>query len=167
MIELRQAAKGEAQLAMDIIDMAKKHLKQQNIDQWQSGYPDFNCIEKDIAEGKGYFITDKDTILGYLCIDFAGEPAYETLKGTWKTEDKYVVVHRMAFTDDARGRGISSIAFKLVENLSKMKGITSFRIDTDSNNHKMQHILQKNGFEYRGPILFDNSEKIAFDKIIV
>lgn len=43
-------------------------------------------------------------------------------------------------------------------------GVREFRVDTDAGNHKMQHILAKQGFQYRGTIRFDNSEKIAYEK---
>ncbi len=163
-MELRNIELNEVDIAMSIIDDAKKHLKEQGIDQWQSGYPDYACIKNDALNQTGYFIVDCDDILGYLCIDFKGEPAYENLNGTWASNNKYVVIHRVAFVKDARGKNLSSILFKLVEDISRQKGIYYFRIDTDADNLKMQHVLKKNGFVLRGTIWFDNSEKIAFDK---
>ena len=167
MIQLRRAKLHEAEKIMEIIDMAKAHLKQQGINQWQSGYPDRASVEGDILTGKGFFLVDDAEILGYLCADYDGEPAYNDLQGEWQTEDKYVVVHRMAFADSSRGKGISDVAFRLVEEMSKEKGVDSFRIDTDAANKKMQHVLKKNGFEYRGTVVFDGEPKIAFDKKIV
>lgn len=154
------------ELAMNMINAAKQHLKEQGIDQWQNGYPDEACIHRDIASGKGYFISDETQTLGYLCIDFDGEPAYDKLNGAWLSDGRYVVVHRLALSDQSRGKGISSTAFKLVEEYALEKGITAFRVDTDADNQKMQHILGKNGFTYCGTIWFDNSEKIAFEKIL-
>lgn len=167
MIELRLAGPEEVPRAIEIIDMAKEHLKQQGIDQWQNGYPDRDCIREDAAKERGYFLVDGEEILGYLCVDYGGEPAYDDMNGEWQTDGRYVVVHRMAFTEGARGRGMSGTAFRLVEEMSREKGVNAFRVDTDADNKKMQHILKKNGFEYRGTICFDNSEKIAFDKIIL
>ena len=166
-MELKQAEMKDIQIAVDIINTAKEHLKQQGIDQWQNGYPDYDCIKRDILNGKGYFIAEGDNILGYLCVDFDGEPAYSGLNGQWNTNEKYVVVHRMAFSEKARGRGLSGDALSLVEEMSKKNGVYSFRVDTDADNKKMRHILSKNGFEYCGTIWFDNSEKIAFDKKII
>lgn len=166
MLQLRKAKEEELAGAMRIIQMAKEHLKAQGIDQWQNGYPDEARIARDIAEGKGYFLTEDDIISGYLCIDYDGEPAYENLNGEWATAGPYVVVHRMAFSDKARGKGLADAAFRLVEKQSAGKGIRSFRVDTDEDNKKMRHILEKNGFVYRGTIWFDNSVKIAFDKKI-
>lgn len=164
MIKLRNVCENESSIAMEIINTAKKYLKEQGIDQWQTGYPDLRCIKKDIEKGKAFFVIGENEILGYLCIDYEGEPAYNHLNGEWKTDEKYVVVHRMAFADKARDKGISTVVFKLVEEMSREKGVQSFRIDTDADNLKMRHILEKNGFEYRGTIWFDNSVKIGFDK---
>ncbi len=164
-MELRNVKLKEVDIVMSIIDDAKKHLKEQGIDQWQTGYPDYTCIKNDALNKIGYFIVDSGDILGYLCIDFNGEPAYENLDGTWASDTKYVVIHRMAFVKNSRGKNLSSIVFKLVEDMSREKEVYYSRVDTDADNLKMQHVLKKNGFRFRGTIWFDNSEKIAFDKV--
>ncbi len=163
-MKLMAMKENEVHLGMEIIDAAKAHLKEQGIDQWQTGYPDFDCLKSDSINNKGFFIVDNEDVLGYLCIDFEGEPAYDNLNGSWNSDESYVVVHRMAFNDKARGRKLSDIVFGLVEEMSRERGVNYFRVDTDADNKKMQHILSKNGFSYCGTIWFDNSEKIAFDK---
>ncbi len=165
MPKLRLVDKTEIDTAIAIIHTAKEYLREQGIEQWQLGYPDKACLEQDIAQHKGYFLTDNDTILAYLCIDYDGDPAYEQLKGAWHSDGPYVVVHRLAFTAAARGKGMSQLIFSLVIEMSKEKGIHAFRVDTDTTNQRMLHILKKNGFAYCGTIWFIDSEKIAFDKI--
>lgn len=133
-MELRKAKGDELDTAMALIDQAKAFLKQQGVDQWQSGYPDRDCIAADIAAEKGYFCVEDGTVAGYLCIDFDGEPAYASLNGTWLTQETYVVVHRMALDDRVKGRGLASRAFALVEELARGKGVHSFKVDTDRDN---------------------------------
>lgn len=164
-MKLIPAKKEDLNTAMDMINAAKQYLHDCGVDQWQKGYPDEACIQKDIETGKGFFVEEDGKKLGYLCVDFDGEPAYDHLKGTWGTDEPYVVVHRLAFSKDARGKGLSHEVFRLVEEYSKSR-VHSFRVDTDNDNQKMKHILDKNGFTYRGTIWFDNSEKIAYDKSI-
>lgn len=165
-MKLQIVKEEDFEIVMNMINVAKQHLKEQGIDQQQNGYPDEACIHNDIINKRGYFLSDKNQELGYLCIDFDGEPAYEKLDGKWLSDGKYVVVHRLALSEKARGKNISSIVFQLVEELALEKGITAFRVDTDADNQKMQHILKKNGFTFCGTIWFDNSEKIAFEKIL-
>jgi len=168
MYKLKKTQTGEENMAMDIINQAKVYLKAQGIDQWQTGYPNMETILGDIEKQRGYFIMEDDRIFGYACIDYEGEPAYKELKGTWlsDTDVPYVVVHRMAFSKESRGRGLADAVFRLVAEQAKAKGISYFRVDTDEANKIMQHVLQKNGFTYCGVIWFDNSEKIAFEKQI-
>ncbi len=164
MLKLREVNLDELDIAMEIIDIGKKHLKEQGIDQWQNGYPDFECIKGDALLKRGFFITDDEEILGYICIDYNGEPAYDNLDGEWASDEKYVVGHRMAMNENSRGRNLSTKIFELIEEMSIARGVHYMRVDTDENNPKMQHVFRKVGFEYRGKIWFDNSEKIAFDK---
>ena len=98
MRRLRAAALSEVELAMDIINQAKAHLRAQGIDQWQTGYPDRDCLERDVRTGKGYFLEEDGIPLGYLCVDFDGEPAYDHLNGTWAREEPYVC---LLYTSDA------------------------------------------------------------------
>lgn len=126
MRRLRAAALSEVELAMDIINQAKAHLRAQGIDQWQTGYPDRDCLERDVRTGKGYFLEEDGIPLGYLCVDFDGEPAYDHLNGTWAREEPYVVVHRLALSDAARGRGAAGTAFQLVEDLCRDRGSGNF-----------------------------------------
>ncbi len=165
-MKLRKVNFEEADAAMEIINMAERHLREQGVDQWQDGYPDYDCIKRDIELGRGYFTVCGDDVLGYMCIDFEGEPAYDTLIGKWASDEKYVVLHRLALADDARGKGFGDVIFSLVEELARSRGVGYFRVDTDADNLKMQRILNKNGFSYRGNIRFQNSDKIAFDKIL-
>ncbi len=166
MIRLKKVKLEEAEKAISIINSAKEFLKEQGIDQWQNGYPDNKRIELDISTDKAYFVTENEEVLGYLCIDFEGEPAYESLKGEWSNCVDYVVVHRLAFLKEARGKGISAKTFELVEELAKSRGVNYFRVDTDSDNEIMKKVLTNFGFTFCGTIWFDNSEKIAFDKDI-
>ncbi len=165
-MELAFAEQHNIPRIMELINQAKAFLKSKGVDQWQQGYPNEACIEKDINDQTGYVCIDEGEIIGYLCVDFRGEPAYDTLEGSWLSIQPYVVVHRMALDNNVKGKGLATQVFQLVEKLSLEKGIHSFKVDTDSDNEIMKHILQKNGFQYCGTINFDNSVKIAYEKLI-
>lgn len=70
------------------------------------------------------------------------------------------LAEKMGVTDKAVSKWERDLSFPDINAIP----ISNFRVDTDSDNKKMQHILKKNGFDYCGTIWFDNSEKIAFDK---
>ena len=165
-MELRTAAPEDLGKIMELIDQAKAFLKRNGVDQWQNGYPDQTCIEEDIRKGKGYLCILDHDIAGYVCIDFEGEPAYDTLDGKWLSIQPYVAVHRLALDASVRGRGLASQVFEETERLARSREIHSFKVDTDNDNQIMKHLLEKNGFQFCGTICFDNSENIAFEKLI-
>ncbi len=166
MISLRKAKKAEVSLAVSFINMAKEHLKDQGIDQWQDGYPDVESIEADITADRGYFITDEGKPVGYFCLDFEGEPVYDQLKGKWQSEEKYAALHRLAVSDQYRGKGYGIKAFELAESCCKERGIHSIRVDTKNTNPKMRHVITKSGYEYRGDVYYDScGERMAFEKV--
>lgn len=151
---------------MGLVEQARAFLKSCGVDQWQDGYPDQQRIEQDIESKTGYLCLEDGQIVGYLCVDFNGEPAYDEIDGAWLSNRPYVVVHRLALDTKARGRGFASSIFRLVEQMGRERNIHSFKIDTDADNLIMKHLLLKNGFEYCGVIRFQNSRKIAYEKLI-
>lgn len=150
----------------ELINQAKVFLRNNGVDQWQDGYPGLVDIENDIRENRGFLCLVNEKIVGYLCISFDGEPAYEDINGKWLSIQPYVVVHRLALDNDFKGQGLSSKVFRLVEEMSVKKSVHSFKIDTDIDNKIMKHILEKNEFHYCGEINFQNSLKLAYEKLI-
>lgn len=164
---LQKVKSDEENTAMRFINEAKEFLKSKGVDQWQKGYPDTNSIKEDIKKQIGYFLMENNIPLAYMCIDFDGEPAYDTLNGHWLSNTgSYGVLHRLAIGTAHRGRGLASVSFTLAEELMREHSVKSFRADTDENNEIMKHLLSKNGFVYCGTIWFDNSVKIAYEKIL-
>lgn len=149
-----------------IIDGAKEFQKAQGFVQWTEDYPNQALIEEDVRSQKGYALKIDGALAGYMYIDFDGEPVYEEIEGEWLTEAPYAVVHRIAFDEKFRGRGLTPIAFGLIEELCRAKGMGSIRMDTDPCNQRMQHVLKKNGFRQCGVIMFQGSGKLAFEKVL-
>lgn len=147
-----------------MIQSGREFQKEQGFVQWTEDYPNRDTLCEDIRTQKGYVVKLDGQIAGYMCIDFDGEPAYENIEGEWQTQEPYVVVHRMAFGREFRGKGLAGKTFRLIEQLCVSKGVRSIRIDTDFPNKRMQHVLEKNGFTQRGVIVFQGSGKLAYDK---
>ena len=164
---LKAVAANEAPVAIAFIDEAKAFLRSMGVDQWQNGYPNADTVKADIAKGNGYFLMAGERPLAYMCIDFGGEMAYDGLDGHWLIDTRaYGVLHRLAMGKRSRGKGAASIALRLAEERMRRCRMESFRIDTDENNEVMKHLLTKNGFTYCGKIWFDNSVKIAYEKVL-
>lgn len=163
-MEMVQAGKQELPEIMELINQAKEFLKQQGVDQWQDGYPETEDLARDLQDGIGYVCREGDRILAYAALDFRGEPAYETLQGQWLNQDPYVVIHRMAVDNRAKGKGLAQQLFQETEAMALARGVKNVRVDTDEANAIMRHIIEKAGYTFCGHITFANSDKIAFQK---
>lgn len=161
---LEPAQPNDAAECYRIIDEGRMFQKEQGFIQWTDDYPNEKTIMDDIDVKKGYILTSDHRIAGYMCIDFDGEPAYADIEGAWNSDLPYAVVHRMAFGSEYRGCGLSGIAWSLIEKLCISKGVHYIRVDTDPQNKRMQHILEKNGFSKCGIVIFQGSGKLAYDK---
>lgn len=131
MTTLEPARIEEIDVCMEIIKEGKKFQEEQGFTQWTDDYPDTDKIRSDIENIKGYVLKMEGKIAGYMCIDFDGEPAYDDIQGKWRSEGPYAVIHRMAFRKEFRGRGLTDITFKLIEDLCIENDIHCIRVDTD------------------------------------
>ena len=160
---LRKAKIEEANTSYQCIENARAYHNSMGFVQWHPGYPTLQTIEKDIEAGIGYVFTEDNQVCGYCCIIIGDEPAYHVIDGAWKTDRPYAVVHRMAFSQNARGKGLSGNAITLIKNFCMENGIEAIRVDTQDENKVMQHILAREGFEYCGLVTFDGGPKLAYE----
>src|SRR5258705_11257099 len=117
MMILRKANFSEAPVIWTILQQAIEQRKQDGSDQWQNGYPNEQTVHDDITKEHGYVLIDDTVIVAYAAIIFGIEPAYNNIKGQWLTTADYVVVHRVAISNEVKGKGIATLLFKMTEDL--------------------------------------------------
>ena len=165
MFTLTKAMPGDEALCMEIIADGRQFQQEQGFVQWTEAYPILPYIAEDIETQRAWLLREGDTVLGYLCLDFDGEPAYDAITGgSWLCDEPYAVLRRLAL--NARGRGLTRVLFDLAAERSREQGITYLRLNIGLQNSRMQHILEKVGFEKRGIIIFQGSGKFAYEKRI-
>lgn len=164
-IVFRKALTEDSEEIWKIMLDAKERMRLRNSVQWQDGYPSPEDIAGDIGRGEGYVLSGVCGLLAYGAVMFGGEPAYETIEGAWLTDRPYVVVHRLAVSARMAGRGLGRRFMREVEELSRRKGIGSFRVDTNFDNAPMLYILKALGFVYCGEIRYGEDIRKAFEKI--
>lgn len=160
---LRKARRKEIDLCYQCIQDARAYHKSLGFTQWHPGYPTPETLAEDIDAGIGYAFVQDSKILGYCCIIIGEEPAYQHIQGAWKTDRPYAVVHRMAFSRDCRGTGLSSPAITLIKQLCQDLSVHAIRVDTQEENKPMQHILAREGFSFCGTVTFDGGPKLAYE----
>ncbi len=163
---LRKAEDSDKERIWEILQQAIERRKQDRSNQWQNGYPNPETIENDLRNNYGFVLEINNEIAAYSAIIFDIEPAYEIIEGKWLSEEKYVVVHRVAVSDKFVGKGIATLLFRKIEEAAKSENIFSIKVDTNFDNLPMLKILEKLGYTYCGEVYFHGSARRAFNKLL-
>ena len=145
---------------LEIYDIAKTYMRANgNPNQWNGAYPDPETLRTDIEKQRLYVYKKAGSIHGVFMLLLEEEPTYAYIEdGSWREETPYGTIHRLAGDGEVRGLFAKCVAFCE----SKVKYL---RADTHFDNHTMQHLLEKNGFERRGIIYLKNGDpRIAYQK---
>lgn len=149
-----------------IIQYAINSRKADGSTQWQNGYPNQQSISSDIEKGYAYVLTEKQSIMAYAAVIFEIEPEYEQIEGKWLTDQPYVVIHRIAVSIDAKGKGFATKILEHIEQLAISEEYYSVRVDTNFDNPAMLRIIEKLGYVYCGEVYFVGNARRAFEKIL-
>lgn len=161
---LRKAVISEIPVIWEILQDAIEQRRQDGSTQWQDGYPNELSIKSDIENGYAYVLTENENILCYAAIIFDREPAYENIEGKWLTDGDYVVIHRVAVSKLAKGKGIATKLFESLESLSVENNVFSIKVDTNFDNIPMLKILERLNYTYCGEVYFRGSARRAYEK---
>jgi len=131
-----------------------------NPTQWKHGHPRQEIIENDIAAGLSYVCCNGCNVLAVFYFDTAPDLNYAKIDGTWKNDEPYGVVHRIARAHDAKGAGAFCLNWCFEQ-------IPNIRIDTHKDNTPMLKLLPNLGFEYCGIIWLEEiaEERMAFQRV--
>lgn len=154
---------------MHLIESAQNYLEDEEIPQWNNGYPNKDILKADIEQGSSYVLVEDGKIVGTLAAIFGHDETYDVIDhGDWLTEeDNYVVIHRVAVDKGLKGQGIAPKMFKEIEKMAKVHKKDSIRIDTHKKNDSMLSLIEKLGFRYCGIIYVDDgSERVAYERVL-
>lgn len=170
-IYMKKATMDDLDTVIEIIELAKKTLKQRGVNQWQDGYPDAEILKDDISQGITYLMMVDGEVVGTAALQQGIDENYQVIEdGNWdeNSEDKYTVIHRIAVNAKFAGKNLSDTMIHHLLTLSRQLGYTDVRIDTHFENKAMQHVIEKNGFIHRGTIRMheDRQPRIAYQMII-
>jgi len=163
---LRKADRSEVSAIWSILQQAIAQRKRDGSDQWQQGYPNEQTVHDDMEAGYAYVLVDNDSVIAYAAILFDNEPAYETIEGRWLTDGSYATVHRVATSDQVKGKGVATRLFTMIEELCLGQHINSIKVDTNFDNGPMLRILDKLNYTYCGEVFFQGAPRKAYEKVL-
>lgn len=163
---LRKAERSDLPAVWAIIQFAIEQRRLDGSTQWQDGYPNPETLNNDLEKGVAYVLEADGELLLYAAIIFEPEPAYEAIEGRWLTDGPYMVLHRVAISPQAKGRGIATAFFRMAEDLCRARGVPSVKVDTNFDNAPMLRIMDKLGYTYCGQVYFRGKARRAYEKVL-
>lgn len=149
--------------ANEIVEENKIFLKESGIDQWQNGYPDRASLLNDINENNLYGLWIDNNLGGIFYISDEKDLYYNDIEGSWLSDDRYIVVHRVAISSKYRGKKLSKVIFQFVFEETKRRNIEYVRIDTHKDNFIMNGLVKSLGFMQCGLINVRDGARIAYE----
>lgn len=166
-MKLRKVEENELGQVWVILQEAIERRRLDGSKQWQDGYPNPTSVKSDFDNGYGYVLESENKIMAYAAIIFDEEPAYNGIEGKWLTNEPYLVVHRVATSNETMGKGMAKKLFLMLEDLAKENRVFSIKVDTNYDNAAMLHILDTLGYTYCGEVYFRGSARRAFEKVLM
>ena len=138
-----------------------------NPTQWGAAYPPTEQVMRDISEECLYLAEEGGEILAVFYFREGRDATYDEIDGEWLNDEPYAVIHRIAISKSARGRGVAGECFDYC-----FARCQNLRIDTHEDNAPMQRALLKNGFIRCGIIRIDrpscegdSGRRVAFHRV--
>ncbi|MBQ7535919.1 MAG: GNAT family N-acetyltransferase [Stomatobaculum sp.] len=161
---IRHSAEQDVPRIMEIYAHARAFMAAHgNPRQWgATNWPPEALIRQDIAAGHSFVCLEGDAVVGtffYICGEDP-EPTYQEItEGAWMDDSPYGVVHRIAVDGSVKGTGSFCLNWAVEQSGGHL------RIDTHGDNHVMQSLLKKLGFQQCGIIYVeeDNDPRLAFE----
>ena len=162
-IYLRQATMDDLPKIIEIIDGAKKTLRDRGVEQWQQGYPDNEILKQDIEEDISFVLVLNSNVVGVAALQQGYDKNYQDMtSGSWDKDSDvtYSIIHRIAIEADHQGEHLSAALIQQLLTMSYYLGYQDVRIDTHPDNMVMQRIIENNGFEEKGTITMDEDDGV-------
>jgi ribosomal protein S18 acetylase RimI-like enzyme len=119
---------------------------------WQKGkHPTEEGISAYINEGSMYIYREQGVIVGAMAVTMYQGEDYHAIDWSQQVPDeKVAVIHILAVSPDAQGKGIGSEMIREVIRLAQNNGMQAIRLDALASNTPAHKIYERLGFEYRG-----------------
>ena len=144
-------------------DVTDRTLEMELYARWQKGkHPTHDGIRAYIEEGSMYLYKENDAIVGAMAVTMyqgerlqVGERSsgidYHAIEWSQQVEDnEAAVIHILAVSPDAQGKGIGSEMIREAIRLAQTNGMKAIRLDALASNTPAHKIYKALGFEYRG-----------------
>lgn len=119
---------------------------------WKKGlHPTHDGIRAYIEKESMYTYKENDAIVGAMAVTMYQGAYYHAIEWIQQVEDtKVAVIHILAVSPDAQGKGVGSEMIREAISLARTNGMKAIRLDALASNTPALKIYKALGFEFRG-----------------
>ena len=119
---------------------------------WKKGlHPTHDGIRAYIEEGSMFLYKENGAIVGVMAVTMYQGEDYHAIEWSQQVLDnEAAVIHILAVSPDAQGKGIGSEMIREAIRLAQTNGMKAIRLDALASNTPAHKIYKALGFEYRG-----------------
>lgn len=137
------------------------NMAAQGIYQWNDTYPDQEVLERDFARQELFILKDAGQLIGSIVASSFQDPEYQSV--AWLTPDtNSIYIHRLAVRPDRQGKGYARQLMDFAEDLGRITGALSIRLDTFSRNQRNRNFYEQRGYQRLGDIYFPKQSRFPF-----
>lgn len=153
---MRKANFKDLEKVSEILEQAKKSLKNDGVDQWQNGTPNLSLLGQQVSRNNSYVYEKDGKILAYAYLSPDYDPTYASVRKAMKGDDS-ITIHTFCVDKNKARKGIGSLFFEQIKDFAIKNGKDSLRIDTHKDNFRMRGLIKKLGFSYIGIIYINDN----------
>ncbi|QWC00703.1 GNAT family N-acetyltransferase [Mycoplasmatota bacterium] len=157
---IRKAKKNDINYIYELSKKTKTEMLKQGLNQWVGDYPLFDNFKNDYLKSGLYVYIENERIIASISILEENDPPYKEIE--WD-HNHSLVIHRLLVDPDYQKSGIGKKMFEKAIELTKEKYL-SLKVDTHPDNLKMQNLITKMGFQYKGYI--ESINRLAYELIV-
>ena len=165
----RKASLEDIESIGHLIEMARKSLRDDGIDQWQKTNPNKEIIKKQIEKDDAYVFDKEGKVLAYAYVFDGVDPCYNIHEGKFKS-DSYLVIHTLMVDNSGIVTKLGTKFMEALVDFTEKSGKKAIRIDTHQDNFRMRGLLDKFSFEEIGIVQIDEDgipkDRICYEKVL-
>ncbi len=163
---IRIARNEDLAYILEIVKETVEDLQNQGNYQWSEFYPTRIHFEEDIKNKSLYIYEFNNEVAGFICINKIEDEVYHSLN--WRQGGEAIVIHRFAVKRSYQRQKVATKLIEFVEHFAKNKGINYLKVDTNSENTRMNAFFKHLGFVFIGNIHLRNVVELfnCYDKIL-
>ena len=158
---IRQAVRSDLDTIYELAQFCAKAMITKKKYQWDQQYPTSARFEKDIELQESYVLEQNHQVTGTIVVTELIDDEYIPVQ--WLTDNKSnVYIHRLAVQPQYWRTGYAQQLMDWAEVYAKNQRYQSVRLDTLSQNKRIQNFYETRGYQKSGSIFFHNRVNTLF-----